>query len=88
VRVAERRANPSSCRDIIRARVDHVRSPLLLRTMALSLLGANDDRGAFRAILRRDPRNLVLLAALDDQGWAPPAVSQDFDDEESEPDEQ
>jgi hypothetical protein len=79
-------ANPAGCRDIIRARVDHVHSPLLLRIMALSLLGANDDRGAIRSILRRDPRNLVLLSALDDQGWTPPAVSQDFDEEKSDPD--
>lgn len=71
-------SDPSKCRDIIRARVDNCSSPMLLRACALSLLAAHDDRLVVKAILQRDDRNILLLRALDDSGYSPPTVTEDF----------
>jgi hypothetical protein len=70
---------PSSCRDVIRRRADRTTDPLLLRIFAIGLLSSGDDSRVARAILQRDRRNSVLLAALEDSNWRAPQVDSDFD---------
>ncbi|WP_020521659.1 RNA-directed DNA polymerase [Catelliglobosispora koreensis] len=71
-------SRPGDCRDILRARVDRVADPVLLRIMGISLLEAGADRTTVRAILKRDRRNAVVLAMFEDTSWKVPKVSLDF----------
>jgi hypothetical protein len=72
-------ATPVVGRTLIRARVDRTSDPLILRALALGLLAAGEGREAVEPILRRDPRNGLLVRTLDATKWKPPTVAQDFD---------
>jgi hypothetical protein len=70
---------PSTCRDLIRSRVDHVADSLALRVLALGLLSAGDDRRAIQAILDRDQRNSILVQVLEERHWRPFDAATGFD---------
>ena len=71
--------NPALGRNLIRARVDRIVDPLLLRVLALGLLMAGDNEGIVRGVLARDPHNHLLLRYLEATRWQPPTVAKDFD---------
>lgn len=71
--------DPVVARNMIRARVDRTTDPLLLRLFALGLQLAGDSEADVEAVLRRDPRNALLLRRLESIGWKAPAVARDFD---------
>ncbi len=71
--------DPVIGRNVIRARVDRTTDPLLLRLFALGLQLAGDSEADAEAILRRDPRNALLLRRMESRDWKAPAVVNDFD---------
>ncbi|MFC4115051.1 RNA-directed DNA polymerase [Nonomuraea zeae] len=75
---------PSLVRDITRARVDAVTSPLMLRNFALGLMAANEESRFVMSILQRDPRNLLLLKMIDSRGYRALKVANDFDQTRSD----
>lgn len=72
-------SEPGVARNLIRARTDRTNDPLILRTFALALLGAGEDRNAVRSLLTRDLHNRLLVKRLEGLSWAPIQVSKDFD---------
>jgi hypothetical protein len=70
-------------RTIIRQRLDRTSDPLLLRLFALGLLTAGENEGTVGGVLRRDPRNSLLLTYLAKHKWTPPKTVADFDPEPS-----
>jgi hypothetical protein len=71
--------DPGMVRDIIRGRLDHVASPLILRVLGLGLLAVDEERALVESVLRRDPRNTLLCKMFDDRGYRAPPVPGDFD---------
>jgi hypothetical protein len=76
--------DPTSARDVVRARADRTSDPLLLRIFALGLLRAKADRGSITAVLDRDPRNGLLKQYLQTVNWEPPPVVADFSGSDTE----
>ncbi|MDL5159279.1 RNA-directed DNA polymerase [Actinomycetospora termitidis] len=82
---------PASCRDRIRRRVDRLNDPLLLRALAMALLGAGDDRDSVRAVLLRDARNALTIKYLESRNWQPPDALahiqgyEDYEDDDAGP---
>lgn len=72
-------ASPVVGRNLISARVDRTSDPLILRIFGLGLLAAGEGQSAVEPILRRDPRNALLVRALEKSGWKVPSVVKDFD---------
>jgi hypothetical protein len=70
-------------RTIVRQRLDRTADPLLLRLFALGLLTASENEGPVSAVLRRDPRNSLLLTYLEKHRWTAPKTVDDFDPEPS-----
>lgn len=71
--------DPSMVRDIIRGRLDHVTSPLILRVLGLGLLAVDEESMMVESVLKRDPRNILLCKMFDDRGYRAPPVAGDFD---------
>ncbi|MCC5579580.1 RNA-directed DNA polymerase [Microtetraspora sp. AC03309] len=71
-------------RDVVRARIDNVTSPLMLRNFALGLMAVNEERTLVRKILGRDPRNILLTSMFESKGYRPLSVIKDFDHAEGD----
>lgn len=72
--------DPMFARNEIRARIDQVADPLLLRTLGLSLLHAGEGRRTVSTILGRHPQTRLIRKYLESRQWSLPKVPKDFDD--------
>jgi hypothetical protein len=72
-------SSPDVCMQIIRSRTDSSNDPLLDRALALAFIQAGGERRISKSILRRDPANILLDRALEDNSWQCPKVVDDFD---------
>ncbi|PWK82248.1 reverse transcriptase (RNA-dependent DNA polymerase) [Lentzea atacamensis] len=71
---------PETCRSIISGRADRVTDPLLQRVLGLAVLATGSNRNLAQKLVRRDQTNQILAQALEDNGWAAPPISSDFDE--------
>ena len=71
--------DPTLCRTLIRARVDHTDDPQIIRAFALGGLAAGETTETVKALLMRDHHNHLLLRWLDKHGWRAPSAAIDFD---------
>lgn len=65
-------------RTTIMSRLDAAHDPLTQRTLALALMTAGSGQADTEQVLRRDPRNLLLLRWLDQTDWRVPDPAHEF----------